>query len=309
MASADARELSAKRPSSSSSSSRGSAFLCSLRASDAAPRLRGVKVCGVTHPEDAAWIVETACARLNLARAAAAMPQIFVGCILWARSRRVVTAAEACGIAVAVREAAARALPRRRREYVRPVAVFVDEPAEHIARTCEQAEMGIAQLHGTSAWQQRVLQEMRQLYGGRWPEWLEYAAVHKPGDATVRPMRSPTSPPPPPPPPPLYRLVDPGRGDGRALDWHAHSWPASDEMWMLAGGLHAGNVGEAVRIVRPPGVDVATGVEWPPSADVATPARPRKARHRLEAFFDAIREAYHWDGTEDAVRASGDTPP
>ena len=308
MSSAHAREWLAKRPRwlSSSSSSSVPAFLCPLRASHATPRLRGVKVCGVTHPEDAAWIVETACARLNLARDAAAMPQIFVGCILWAHSRRAVTAAEACDIAAAVREAAARALPPPQRECVRPVAVFVDEPAEHIARTCEHAEMGIAQLHGTPAWQRRVLQEMRQLYGGRWPEWLEYAAVHKPGDVAVRPIRSSTSP---PPPPPLYRLMDPGRGDGHALDWHAHSWPAPDEMWMLAGGLHAGNVGEAVRIVRPPGVDVATGVEWPPSTDVATPTRPRKARHRLDAFFDAIREAYHWAETEDAVRVSGDTPP
>ena len=47
----------------------------------------------------------------------------------------------------------------------------------------------------------------------------------------------------------------------------------------LAGGLHAGNIAEAVRLVRPFGVDVCTGVRTNGALDEA----------RLAAFFGALR--------------------
>jgi phosphoribosylanthranilate isomerase len=48
-------------------------------------------------------------------------------------------------------------------------------------------------------------------------------------------------------------------GTGQAFDWSLV--PALDRPVLLAGGLHAGNVGEAVHTLRPWGVDVSSGVE------------------------------------------------
>ena len=53
---------------------------------------------------------------------------------------------------------------------------------------------------------------------------------------------------------------------------------------MLSGGLHPGNVAEAVRQVRPFAVDVASGVEGE-----AGPRRKDPAR--LRAFIAAVRGA------------------
>lgn len=65
-----------------------------------------------------------------------------------------------------------------------------------------------------------------------------------------------------------------------------HDWSISREIVqtvdcpvLLAGGLNAGNVESAVRLVRPYGVDVCTGVRTEDALD------PRK----LAAFFEALR--------------------
>ena len=51
---------------------------------------------------------------------------------------------------------------------------------------------------------------------------------------------------------------------------------------VVAGGLNPGNVGEAIAVLKPFGVDVVSGVE----------ARPgKKDPERVRAFIDAVREA------------------
>lgn len=54
-------------------------------------------------------------------------------------------------------------------------------------------------------------------------------------------------------------------GSGVALDWRALRVPAdvAQRGWLLAGGLHAGNVAEAAAIARPSMVDVSSGVAGP----------------------------------------------
>jgi phosphoribosylanthranilate isomerase len=50
-------------------------------------------------------------------------------------------------------------------------------------------------------------------------------------------------------------------GSGRTADWDEARALAERTELILAGGLDAGNVGEAIRRVRPWGVDVSSGVE------------------------------------------------
>jgi phosphoribosylanthranilate isomerase len=72
-------------------------------------------------------------------------------------------------------------------------------------------------------------------------------------------------------------------GTGRTHDWTL-SRRIRDAVrvpvW-LAGGLHAGNVAEAITVVRPHGVDVCSGVRLDGRLDAA----------RLAAFLLAVREA------------------
>jgi phosphoribosylanthranilate isomerase len=69
-------------------------------------------------------------------------------------------------------------------------------------------------------------------------------------------------------------------GNGVAFDWHLLEGFGDD--YLLSGGLNAANVGDAVRIAHPPGLDISSGVERAPG--VKDPAL-------IEAFFQAVREA------------------
>ena len=66
-------------------------------------------------------------------------------------------------------------------------------------------------------------------------------------------------------------------GTGETIEWDMES-----PSLVLAGGLDADNVGEAIRRVRPFAVDVSSGVESEPG---------RKDSARVSAFVDAVRSA------------------
>lgn len=73
-------------------------------------------------------------------------------------------------------------------------------------------------------------------------------------------------------------------GEGVTLDWHglaAAARPISTPI-ILAGGLTPENVGEAIRVVRPYGVDVSSGVER---------SRGQKDPDLIRDFCRAVREA------------------
>ncbi len=71
-------------------------------------------------------------------------------------------------------------------------------------------------------------------------------------------------------------------GTGVAADWSAAAELAKAYPLMLAGGLRPDNVADAIRQVRPWGVDVASGVE----------ARPgQKDADKMRAFVEAVRSA------------------
>ena len=71
-------------------------------------------------------------------------------------------------------------------------------------------------------------------------------------------------------------------GLGRSFDWRLLDALAVTVPFMLSGGLHAGNVAEALRITASPGVDVSSGVERTPG---------EKDADKIRAFIAAAREA------------------
>lgn len=71
-------------------------------------------------------------------------------------------------------------------------------------------------------------------------------------------------------------------GTGRTADWAlAHAVARQTEV-LLAGGLNPDNVAEAIRTVRPWGVDVSSGVESAPGV---------KSSSKISAFVAAVRAA------------------
>ena len=75
-----------------------------------------------------------------------------------------------------------------------------------------------------------------------------------------------------------------GGGTGHAFAWHQLPPPAARRLpLLLAGGLTPETVGEAIRQVRPWGVDVSSGIEG------AT--KGIKDHRKMRAFVDAVRAA------------------
>jgi phosphoribosylanthranilate isomerase len=75
-------------------------------------------------------------------------------------------------------------------------------------------------------------------------------------------------------------------GSGKTIDWKlAAQVRGRVREVILAGGLHPGNVAEAVAVVRPDAVDACSGLECEPG---------RKDPDKLKAFIAAVREADGW---------------
>src|SRR5437588_10625272 len=78
-------------------------------------------------------------------------------------------------------------------------------------------------------------------------------------------------------------MVDsPKPGSGQVFDWSLAAEAPGGLRLMLAGGLHAENVAEAINQVRPWGVDVVTGVEKEPG---------RKDASKVRAFVASAKAA------------------
>ena len=78
-------------------------------------------------------------------------------------------------------------------------------------------------------------------------------------------------------------LLDaPSPGSGKVFDWRLAEGVVDGSRLLLAGGLDAVNVGEAIARVHPWGVDVVTGVEGEPG---------HKDAPKVRAFVAAAREA------------------
>jgi phosphoribosylanthranilate isomerase len=71
-------------------------------------------------------------------------------------------------------------------------------------------------------------------------------------------------------------------GTGKTADWEAAAQLASQCRLLLAGGLTPENVAQAIRVVQPWGVDVASGVESAPGV---------KDRAKVKAFIKAAHDS------------------
>lgn len=71
-------------------------------------------------------------------------------------------------------------------------------------------------------------------------------------------------------------------GNAVSFDWSLLDGLVPGLDYLLAGGIHSGNVAEAIAIASPPGLDISSGVESAPGV---------KDAGRIAAFFDAVKAA------------------
>ncbi len=162
--------------------------------------------------------------------------------------------------------------PQRAAEIVRrlpaeivTVGVFRDESRDRVVETAHRARLRAVQLHGHESpadthWiHQRVSLIIKAFAAGdpQLDHADEYAA-----DAFLIDSATP--------------------GSGEVFDWSLAEGAPSNRRIILAGGLTPENVADAVRVVRPWGVDVSTGVEAAPG---------RKDARKMRAFVEAAKAA------------------
>lgn len=171
----------------------------------------------------------------------------------------------------------ARAIVASLPPFVEAVGLFVDEPVEHVRHTCMNVGLHTVQLHGDETIDfARHLNDCRVIKAvaigqASHRTWFTHLKPHHVVGILVD---APAAP-------------DAGSmtgGSGRTFDWSAIESldRASLPPLILAGGLTPGNVGEAIRAVRPFAVDVSSGVES---------SRGVKDAGLIRAFCEAVRAA------------------
>ena len=203
-----------------------------------------IKVCGITREEDLA--------------AAIAAGADALGFVFYAPSPRYVTPERAARLMVRVPA------------FITKVGLFVNETAEAVRAVVSTVPLDLLQFHGDedAAYCSR--------FGKPWIkaarvrpglDLLKYAALFAgaPGVSGLL----------------LDAHVDGYGGGGQTFDWSLipRSLPLPV---ILSGGLHPGNIAEAVRAVRPWAVDVSSGVEA---------ARGIKDAQKITEFIAGVRDA------------------
>lgn len=166
-------------------------------------------------------------------------------------------------------------ITRRLPSDVITVGVFRDALPERVVEVVTAAGLRAAQLHGAES------PEDCAYVAERVP--LLIKAFHAGDPALGAHDRYPSD----------VLLIDgPNPGSGKLFDWRLLERLPRGRRVLLAGGLTAENVGEAIRTVQPWGVDVSSGVE-------AAPGRkdPRKVRE----FIQAARAAAPAERSDDGA--------
>lgn len=192
-----------------------------------------------------------------------------IGLNFYAQSPRYVMPKQACQIASAARPGCDK------------VGVFVNSTAAEINAIAKQVGLTWIQLHGDEP------PELVSQIDPKLPVVRAYRLGDHPLDIVTEDIeacraggRAPDA-----------VLVDaslPGvyGGTGERLDWRRlEKWRLllKEMPLILAGGLNATNVGEAIRQVQPTAVDTASGVEQAPG---------RKDANKMQSFFHAATAAF-----------------
>ncbi len=210
-----------------------------------------IKICGTTNLEDALTAVNAGADAL--------------GFVFYEESPRKIDVESA-------REIVKKLPPK-----IEKVGVFVDEPVAKILNTVAQAGLTAAQLHGAESRKPEFIQALK--IGRDLKLFLVLPAAGIGGESNINGESGISA-----------VFFDSGTpqlpgGTGRTFDWKtaASGIRAISEKVkvVVAGGLNSSNVGDAIRILKPWGVDVASGVE----------ARPgKKDPQKVRAFIDAVRK-------------------
>lgn len=202
-----------------------------------------VKVCGITNAEDAQAAVDAGADAL--------------GFIFYEKSPRYVVPAVATRIIAE--------LP----PLVMPVGVFVNEGLATVRSIMDTCGLAMAQLHGDE--HASYCRELSRpaIKALRLKDRTSLLAVAEyQGRGGVRGF-----------------IIDSSSemaygGTGQVADWALAADVAKSTRILLAGGLTPANVAEAIRTVRPYGVDVSSGVESAPG---------KKDHTKVRAFLEAVR--------------------
>jgi phosphoribosylanthranilate isomerase len=204
-----------------------------------------VKICGVTRLGDAELAVELGAWAIGLNH--------------WEPSPRRVDPARAAEIGQAM---------KRRCEVA---GVFVNPTLDEVAEAVENEDLTMVQLHGEEG--PSFCDEVARRTGAK-----VIKALRVRSGADVKAAESFRTD---------FHMFDahqvgtPG-GTGESFDWELAASRRSKVPLILAGGLRPENVADAISVVRPFAVDVASGVESGPG--IKDPAL-------LEALFEAVRGA------------------
>lgn len=132
------------------------------------------------------------------------------------------------------------------------VGVFRNASRDTILRTIDVARLDVVQIHG------RAVEDLGV------PTIRAFHVGNALPDTTTRAD---------------YILFDTGGGTGRTFDWSLLATYRRTIPFFVAGGIHPGNVAEAIAATRPFAIDLASGVESAPGI---------KDHDRLRKLFEAI---------------------
>jgi len=207
-----------------------------------------VKICGITNLEDA--------------RHAASHGADMIGFNFYRASKRYISADVATRISLSIGETG----PAK-------VGIFVNAEIAEIAEIVENTGLNMVQLHGEE--DEAFMDELRNTIATGIIKAFRVSPRFAFEEAATTMAR--------------YVLLDthaanePG-GTGQTFDWAIASEVAAERpnTLILAGGLTADNVAEAIRTVNPYAVDVASGVETRPG---------KKDPAKVEAFIRNAKNA------------------
>ena len=192
--------------------------------------------------------------RAEDARVAVALGVDAIGFVFTRRSQRYVGVAQA--------RAMRDALP----PFVSAVALFMDDEPSWVEEVIAGMQPDLLQFHGDES------AGYATSFGRPYLKAVAMDGGDLPGFADAHPRAAGF----------LLDSHSPGAagGSGRAFDWSLAPRPGRPVI--LAGGLDATNVAQAIAIVRPYAVDVSSGIEVAPGIKDAS---------RMRAFVEAVRAA------------------